>query len=407
MPPDPRRVVGGFAWAKALHVSKDARRIYGVDVDRKWLRGTVLEVITSRPEGSRRATTMVKARFQVGNTEKVKCINLAQTKKDDPNATAPSSPPPLAGTAQAENQGETSTGVSDDNEAPDLATPARTIPAGTVPPTAGTTATGVSTTSNSTGSSSRVPKFTCKDGSEWYEGDTELPTNGPFVKKTWKLTDQYSGTEYTPGCDPNKTISPLDFFMAVFPKEQLSYMMEKTNEGLVVNGHSRLTKGELLKFFGILILITRFEFGQRASLWATTSRCKYIPAPNLGEKTGMTRDRFTSILRYLVWSEQPCIRPDGMSSEEYRWKLVDGFVDRINKHRANFMHPSWLVCVDESISRWYGLGGHWINIGLPMYVAIDRKPEDGLEIQDSCCAKSGILLQLKLVKTAEANAADE
>jgi hypothetical protein len=46
-------------------------------------------------------------------------------------------------------------------------------------------------------------------------------------------------------------------------------------------------------------------------------------------------------------------------------------------------------------------------MGLPMYVAIDCKPEDGLKIQDSCCAKSGILLQLKLVKTAEANAADE
>ena len=62
------------------------------------------------------------------------------------------------------------------------------------------------------------------------------------------------------------------------------------------------------------------------------------------------------------------------------------------------------MCADESISRWYGLGGHWINMGLPMYVAMDRKPEDGLEIQDCCCAKSGIMCQLKLVKTAAANA---
>ena len=40
-----------------------------------------------------------------------------------------------------------------------------------------------------------------------------------------------------------------------------------------------------------------------------------------------------------------------------------------------------------------------------MYVAMDRKPEDGLEIQNACCAHSGIMYQIKLVKTAEVNAA--
>ena len=91
-----------------------------------------------------------------------------------------------------------------------------------------------------------------------------------------------------------------------------------------------------------------------------------------------------------------------MSSENYRWMLVSDFVDRYNRHRARFFNPSSKICVDESISRWYGLGGHWINIGLPMYVAMDRKPEDGCEIQNACCGKSGIMMQLWLVKTAAA-----
>jgi len=30
---------------------------------------------------------------------------------------------------------------------------------------------------------------------------------------------------------------------------------------------------------------------------------------------------------------------------------------------------------------------------------MDRKPEDGCEIKDSCCGKSNILMRLKLVKT--------
>jgi len=44
------------------------------------------------------------------------------------------------------------------------------------------------------------------------------------------------------------------------------------------------------------------------------------------------------------------------------------------------------------------LGGHWINIGLPHYVSIDRKPENGCEIQDLCDGKSKIMVRLKLVK---------
>ena len=45
--------------------------------------------------------------------------------------------------------------------------------------------------------------------------------------------------------------------------------------------------------------------------------------------------------------------------------------------------------MDESISRWYGHGGDWINIGLPMYVAMERKPENG----------AGIMLRLRIHKT--------
>ena len=64
-------------WAKATAVSRDSRRIYGVDVDKLYLRGTVLEVmVSSRPEGARRASTLIKARYTVGDRELVKIISL-------------------------------------------------------------------------------------------------------------------------------------------------------------------------------------------------------------------------------------------------------------------------------------------------------------------------------------------
>jgi Transposase IS4 len=47
--------------------------------------------------------------------------------------------------------------------------------------------------------------------------------------------------------------------------------------------------------------------------------------------------------------------------------------------------------------QWYGMGGDWINKGLPHYVAIDRKPENGCEIQNAACGKTGIMMELHVV----------
>ena len=63
-------------------------------------------------------------------------------------------------------------------------------------------------------------------------------------------------------------------------------------------------------------------------------------------------------------------------------------------------HPSDYICVDESMYRWYGIGGHWINAGLPHYIAIDRSPENGRDIHNSADGISGIMMNLKLVKTS-------
>jgi Transposase IS4 len=85
---------------------------------------------------------------------------------------------------------------------------------------------------------------------------------------------------------------------------------------------------------------------------------------------------------------------------------VQGFVNAINSHRKERFDPSEMICVDECISRWYGLDGSWIDVGLPHYVAIDRKPENGCELQNSSCGQSGVMLRLKLVVTAEDEDAD-
>ena len=396
-PPDSRRQVGGLCYAKADAVSHDAKRIYGAGLDETWIAGTVTEVVNHRPTGSKRSTTYIIAKYKVGNKEYTKSIPL-----QSPKAQAPEGP---ATCPTAEEAGATRT-TTNENQNPNVGDDDGTTPAadstatGTTTPPAGTRTPPVPPLGGTPPTPPTLAAFS-NDGRAWCSGDVDHDINGPTTVKMWKMTCQWTGNEYTEGCDNGATAkyTELDCFRACFPKTQLNWMVERLNLILPQHNKALTTLGEMLKWFGILILITRFEFGYRADLWSQVPRCKYIPAPDFG-KTGMSRQRWDDLWRHMEWSYQPITRPDDMSSEHYRWCLIQDFIDRINEHRVNFFHPSNIVCVDESISRWYGLGGSWINKGLPHYVAMDRKPEDGCEIQDSCCGKSNIMMRLKLVKSA-------
>jgi len=112
--------------------------------------------------------------------------------------------------------------------------------------------------------------------------------------------------------------------------------------------------------------------------------------------------RFDDIWSCLRWCDQPKRRPAGMSSRRFRWRLADDFANRFDDHREAMVTHSEVICIDESKSRWYSMGGYWINMGITMYIAINRKPENGCKIQNSASRKSSIMLQLKLVKELEA-----
>ena len=125
-----------------------------------------------------------------------------------------------------------------------------------------------------------------------------------------------------------------------------------------------------------------------------------MSAPFFG-KTGMLRKRFDDLMCNLVWSEQPEVRTNDMSHKKYRWILADGFVNKIDDYRDMYFTPSDIICVDGSISIWYGKGGHWINHRLPMYVVINRNPENVYEIKNTCCGRSTNMMRLKILKTSE------
>ena len=108
----------------------------------------------------------------------------------------------------------------------------------------------------------------------------------------------------------------------MFLMKQRQEMVRLTNIQLQEKSGLDTTPGEILNLIGVLILSLRYEFGSRRKLWSSMSLSKYIPAPSFG-KTGMSRNRFDTLWPNVRWSDQPAVRPDGMSSERYRWMLVD------------------------------------------------------------------------------------
>jgi hypothetical protein len=80
--------------------------------------------------------------------------------------------------------------------------------------------------------------------------------------------------------------------------------------------------------------------------------------------------------------------------------LVNDFVANINEYHARTFVPGGHLEANESMICWYGKGGSFVNTGIPHYAAIERKPDNGAEIQNLADVASGIMLRLKIVKNA-------
>ncbi len=114
---------------------------------------------------------------------------------------------------------------------------------------------------------------------------------------------------------------------------------------------------------------------------------------------GLLYNCFEDIWYAIRWSWQPPKQPAGMSLEQYRWMLNDNFVANINRHRASMFVPGNEVEANETVIPWYGIGGAYLNKGIPMYLALERMPDNRGKIQNLADVALGIILCLKIVKS--------
>ena len=410
MAADPRRIVGSMVEAKACHVTNlaECARRYGSNSKTKKVQGIVTHVEVIKNSTTNRTTTFVMAAYDLGGTTIRPCRLNIRSVKAVPTPTAATVPTGGGALLGSADRDSTTTEVSTQPTAtlPTLEAPSNTNTSLEQPTVAVARATPPLTTENNetviANNDTLLPEATAMvHEQEWFVDDpaTKLPVNGNYHSRNWAVKTRM-GYMLGRGGDHQNSYSRLEYFLMLFPPQQLQLILQLTNNELAIARKNYTTAGEIVKFFGVMLLVTRFEFGSWASLWSNVTTNKYIPAPSFG-LTGMPWKRFDDLWMCIRFSEQPPNRPSDMTSEQYRWRLVDDFIKNFNEHRAQNFFPSDEICVDESMSRWYGQGGHWINHGLPMYVAIDRKPENGCEIQNAACGHSGVMIRLKIVKTAE------
>ena len=75
--------------------------------------------------------------------------------------------------------------------------------------------------------------------------------------KNWHLRTAIGDTIGLNG-DVHRVYSHLDYFMMMFPNTQLAECVRLTSLSLRSKDKKETTAGEVLKLFGVIILITRF-----------------------------------------------------------------------------------------------------------------------------------------------------
>ena len=224
----------------------------------------------------------------------------------------------------------------------------------------------------------------------------DAKVNKPKFRQ-WYVKYIFGNNIYT-GTEAGADLLKINAFLLMFPPNQIELILKLTNHNLSESGKKLLTKITMFQKNGIVVLLTCCDVRNWRCIWGETGKCTYLPSPKFNS-TGIKSWRFEEIWQYLRWIKQPKERPDGMTHSTWQWMLVDDFVKNFNKYWASHYIPSDLICVDESMSKWYSLGVNWINMVPPMYVAIDRNPANGCEIQNSYNSRSQVIMKLKLVKS--------
>jgi Transposase IS4 len=146
-----------------------------------------------------------------------------------------------------------------------------------------------------------------------------------------------------------------------------------------------LTIGEFKRFIGLFFLMSTTEGFFRRDFWSRLPINMFRGAPYRFHEY-MTRNRFDAIASSLRFSNTISVPGD-------KFAEVRDMLSAWNRNMSLNFEPSWVSCLDESMSIWTN---PWT---CPGYMYVPRKPHPmGNEYHTVCCGESGVLYQLELVE---------
>jgi hypothetical protein len=155
----------------------------------------------------------------------------------------------------------------------------------------------------------------------------------------------------------------IELFRMVFPQEYVeSVLLPATNHHL----NSKLTLGELYKWLGINFFMACFQgISDREGWWLQRSVLMYKGAPFQLHHV-MSLKRYKEITTAIRFTDSP---PPTIKTDVFvdRFHKVRNMIDSFNQYYTKNYHPSWLNCLDESMSS-------WLNKFCPGFICVPWKP---------------------------------
>ena len=109
------------------------------------------------------------------------------------------------------------------------------------------------------------------------------------------------GVLTTSGVAPAHFVS-INYFLTMFPSTNLFAIATMKNKRLRMENSSDTTTGEVLNFFGAMILLTRMKFSYSREVRSTTSDCAFDPSMSFGQV--MPLHRFETPIRCVRFPHQ-------------------------------------------------------------------------------------------------------
>ena len=166
----------------------------------------------------------------------------------------------------------------------------------------------------------------------------------------------------------------------------MEIIIPQTNLNLQHDKHQRTTYGEFLHWMGLWFLMATINGPDHHDFWSPGEVDCFVGAP-MRLHNFISRKHFEAILKAIaITARQP------PAFRDHFWEVQE-VLEAWNSKMMEQFTPSWVSCLDESMSTWTN------KYSCPGWMFVPQKPWPfGNEYHMVCCSLSGILWQMELVE---------